>query len=59
MVEKHTIVRRAPHVTTIDAEGPIGRYVGDKGIARLMEAPGAADVLLGAVKRSRPCTSST
>ncbi len=54
IVETHKIVRRAPHVTTIDGEGRIGRYVGDKGIAKLMEAPGAAEVLLGAVKRKAP-----
>ena len=54
IVETHKIVRRAPHVTTIDAAGRIGRYIGDKGIAKLMEAPGAADVLLGAVKRKAP-----
>ena len=54
IVETHKIVRRAPHVTTIDGEGRIGRYVGDKGIAKLMETPGAAEVLLGAVKRKAP-----
>src|SRR5919202_1111416 len=54
IVVTHKIVRRAPHVTTIDSEGRIGRYVGDKGIAKLMEAPGAAEVLLGAVKRKAP-----
>jgi hypothetical protein len=54
IVETHTIVRRAPHVTTIDGDGRIGRYVGDTGIAKLMEAPGAAEVLLGAVKRKAP-----
>jgi hypothetical protein len=54
IVETHKIVRRAPHVTTIDGEGRIGRYVGDTGIAKLVEAPGAAEVLLGAVKRKAP-----
>lgn len=54
IVETHKIVRRAPHVTTIDAAGRIGRYIGDRGIAKLMEAPGAADVLLQAVKRKAP-----
>ena len=54
VVERHKIVRRAPHVTTIDGDGRIRRYVGDKGIARLMETPGAADVLLEAVKRKAP-----
>ncbi len=54
IVETHKIVRRAPHVATIDGAGRIGRYVGDKGIAKLMEAPGAAEVLLGAVKRKAP-----
>ena len=54
IVETHKIVRRAPHVTTIDGDGRIARYVGDKGIAKLMEAPGAAEVLLGAVKRKAP-----
>jgi hypothetical protein len=54
IVETHRIVRRAPHVTTIDHAGRIGRYIGDKGIATLMETPGAAEVLLGAVKRKAP-----
>lgn len=54
IVETHKIVRRAPHVTTLDAEGRIGRYIGDRGIAKLMETPGAADVLLEAVKRKAP-----
>jgi len=54
IVETHKIARRAPHVTTIDGAGRIGRYVGDKGIAKLMEAPGAAEALLGAVKRKAP-----
>jgi hypothetical protein len=47
-------VRRAPNVTTIDDAGRIGRYIGDRGIATLMETPGAAEVLLGAVRRKAP-----
>ncbi len=54
IVEKHRIVRRVPHVVTVDRSGRIGRYVGDKGMAALMETPGAAEVLLGTVKRKAP-----
>jgi hypothetical protein len=54
ITDTHKITRRAPHVTTIDADGRIGRYRGDAGIAKLMEAPGAAEALLGTVKRKAP-----
>lgn len=50
VTETHTITRRVPHVTTIDDEGTIRCFVGDKGMATLMNHDGAAQALLEAVE---------
>lgn len=54
VVSQHTITRRVPHVVTIDGQGAIRRYVGDKGMARLMEHEGTAEALLDAVEETAP-----
>lgn len=54
IVSQHSITRRVPHVVTIDGDGVIRRFVGDQGMARLMEQTGAAEALLDAVEETAP-----
>lgn len=55
VIDTHRMELREPVVVTLDAENAaITRYLGDRGIAALMEIPDAAPSLLDAVARSAP-----
>ena len=55
IIDTHKMELREPVVVTLDTErAAITRYVGDAGVAALMDIPGAAQSLLDAVAQSAP-----
>ncbi len=53
--EKHELKMQVPHITTVDQEtGAIGQYIGDEGVAKLMDHPDAAQGLIGAIEETIP-----
>lgn len=55
VIETHRTEQREPVVVTVDVESAaVTRYVGDAGIAALMDQPGATQRLLDAVAQSAP-----
>ena len=52
--ETHKVVRRVPHVVTVDGQGTIRQFIGDQGMAALMANDGTATALLKAVEDAAP-----
>lgn len=50
----HRVVRRVPHVVTVDRQGRIKRFIGDRGMRSLTGMTGVTDALLDAVTAAAP-----
>lgn len=50
----HRVVRRVPHVVTVDRQGRIRRFIGDHGMRALTGMTGVTDALLDAVTAAAP-----